>query len=158
MLRAFSATRGYPNPSSALNEPWQRLRRAWAEGGVALIIAPHGAAVGSLRFAVPSKLRSRLRRSVGGEHFERVADAPLELSRLAVAPEHQGRGLGGDAVTWLEALGRRLGATAIHADARSQQPDNRPFYLRRGYRVVGYSERYGIPDIRTHLIKELDAP
>ncbi len=58
-------------------------------------------------------------------------------------------------VAWLEAFASAQGCTEVRAEARSQQPDNRPYYLALGYEIIGYSGRYGIPDIRTHLRKRL---
>jgi hypothetical protein len=40
-------------------------------------------------------------------------------------------------VGWLETLAERLGLERVRISARSQQPDNRPYYERLGYRVTG---------------------
>jgi predicted N-acetyltransferase YhbS len=136
MRAAFTETARYENPSSALRETVADYA-VDIEGGGALVALEDGHPIGSVRFRV------------------READGHLSFSRLAVLPACRGRGTGGAMVTFLEDHARALGLTEIRADARSQQPDNRPFYLERGYRILGYSERYGIPDIRTHLAKGL---
>lgn len=140
MMAAFATTAGYKHPSSALQETLSDLRRAVSDGGAILAFAD-GRPVGSGRF----KTRSA------------TTNAPSFLSyeRLAVLPAVAGRGVGSAMVRWLEAHAAALGLEEIRVAARSQQPDNRPFYLERGYKIVGYSERYGVTDIRTHLTKRL---
>ncbi len=79
----------------------------------------------------------------------------LAYERLAVHPGLRNRRVGSAMVDFLEEHARSVGLSEVRADARSQQPDNRPYYLARGYRIVGYAERYGIPDMRTHMAKTL---
>jgi GNAT superfamily N-acetyltransferase len=74
---------------------------------------------------------------------------------MAVLPGYRGRGIGSALIRWIEERAVRLGAAKIKLSARSQQPDNRPFYLRLGYAITGYSPRYGISDIETHMEKPL---
>ncbi len=136
MRAGFAESAERDNPSSALLETVDDVR-ARIETGGAILAFEHGRPAGSGRFAVD--------REAGYLSYE----------RLAVHPSLRGRGVGSAMVTFLEEHARELGLSEIRADARSQQPDNRPFYLARGYRIIGYAERYGIPDIRTHLSKSL---
>jgi GNAT superfamily N-acetyltransferase len=95
-------------------------------------------------------------RPVGSARF--VVDRTgghLAYERLAVHPALRGRGIGTAMIDWLEAHARSLGLAEVRADARSQMPDNRPFYLARGYEITGYGDRYGIARLRTHLRKRL---
>jgi GNAT superfamily N-acetyltransferase len=129
MRAGFSETAALANASSALNE-------TLGEGGA--ILAFHDARpAGSGRF--------RVNRAAGYLIYE----------RLAVHPLLRGLGIGSAMVAFLENHARALGLSEVRADARSQQPDNRAYYLARGYQILGYAERYGIPDLRTHLGKTL---
>lgn len=141
---AFREYARFPNPSSVLLESLADVRAylevcdgstTMSQGAALLLVERY--VVGAVRFQLHS-----------GPSF-------IAFNRLAVHPEHRGAGLGDVLREWVEARGRDLGLREVRADARSQQPDNRPYYLARGYEIVGYSERYGIPDIRTHLRKTL---
>ena len=134
MLAGFDETRSFPLPSSALEENLDDVRRAIGGGG-AVIAFSGDEAVGCARF--------------------RVAAATLTFSRMTVVPRARGAGIGAALVGYLEAHARRLGLAAVELTARSEQPDNRPFYEELGYRVVGYSERYGLPKLSTHMRKTL---
>lgn len=141
---AFAEYACYPNPSSVLGEQLIDVQ-AFLERAAQTTPATQGAAllftadepVGAVRFSVDA------------------ARSTIAFSRLSVCPSHRGARLGEELMRWVEARGRSLGCNEIRADARSQQPDNRPYYLARGYEIIGYSGRYGIPDIRTHLRKRL---
>lgn len=156
MMRAFEEHAGYEHPSSALRETVEDVRAALSEGG-GLVALLEGVPVGSGRFSVRwrgTPPTDAIARATEGQNVE-GGGGTLTFDRLGVVPEHRGRGIGSAMVDWLEALARRLGLDAVETTARSQQPDNRPWYLQRGYRVTGYSGRYGIPDIRTHMRKDL---
>lgn len=152
--RGFAETRAFANPSSALAEGLEVFQRALASGAIVLTHAD-GAAIGTARVRLDPVLRPRLARAAGGERFERVRGAEVSYARLAVVPERRGEGHGRQTARWIEQLADRLGAETLRVDARSQQPDNRPFYRAMGFAIDGYSGRYGIPDIRTHLSKRL---
>lgn len=139
MRAAFEASGAERHPSSALREREEDVRRAMAEGG-GLVAHLDGEAVGSGRF--------RWRVSDDGSRV-------LSFERLAVLPSHRGRGVGTAMIRWLEEHARQGGAARVEVTVRSQQPDNRPYYQARGYRIVGYSGRYGIVDLRTHMQKDL---
>lgn len=152
--RGFAETRAFTHPSSALREGLANFQRAFRSGGVVLALAD-GSAVGTARVRVEAVLRPRLERAAAGERFERQVDAAVSYARMAVLPERRGEGHGRALAHWIEALADRLGAGVLRVDARSQQPDNRPFYEAMGFTIDGYSGRYGIADIRTHLSKRL---
>lgn len=138
IAEAFRETAETPHPSSALREGLAEVQAAWEVGGLLLgWTVAGGLPVGCVKFALDRRERT------------------ISYSRLAVLPDEQGRGLGGALVGWVEAHGWREGASRVACTARSIYPDNRPFYLRRGYVVVGYTGRYGVPDIRAHLSKPL---
>ncbi|MFW6049942.1 MAG: GNAT family N-acetyltransferase [Myxococcota bacterium] len=141
MADAFEEYRAQPHPSSALGEDVEAVRRAM-EGGGAILAFEGDEPVGSGRFIWKRREDGRL---------------ALAFERLAVPPAHRGRGIGAAMIEWLEAHARDGGADVVEVTVRSQQPDNRPYYLRRGYRITGYSARYGIPDIRTHMEKDCSA-
>lgn len=135
--RAFAEYARFPNPSSVLSESVDALRHALETGG------------GVLAYE-----RSEL---IGGARFRvDVAGASMTLGRLAVVPEARGCGAGGAIVRWLERHALHLGLSAVLSTARSQQPDNRPWYRARGYIVTGYEDVYGVPRLRTFLRKDLE--
>lgn len=134
MRRAFASTAEYAHPSSALREEVADVRGAIAAGGAVLLVSS-SQAIASCRF-----------------HRK---DDGLVIERLAVLPEHAGRGHGRRVVEWLVEYARRLGCTEVRANARSQMPDNRGFWTQLSFEVMGYSGRYGIPDIRTRLRRVL---
>jgi GNAT superfamily N-acetyltransferase len=136
MRAGFAESAEHPNPSSALRETLEDVRARIRKGG-AILAFEHGRLAGSGRFVV-----------------DREAGC-LSYERLAVHPALRGRRIGSAMVSFLEDHARTLGLREVRADARSQQPDNRPFYLAHGYRIIGYAERYGIPDMRTHMAKTL---
>ncbi len=128
---AFAESRRYSFPSSALQERVEDFSAA-------------DALVGAF---VGNRLIGNARLSYG--------EAWIQFSRLAVLPAHRGKGWGRAILTFIESHARARGAREVHATARSQQPDNRPYYLACGYVITGYSEAYGIADLRTHLVKTL---
>ena len=137
MVRAFREYAAFANPSSALRETVDDVRASMVRGGALLAFSgdgPDGRAVGSVRFH---------------------AESELELLRLAVLPELRGSGVGSALVAHVETIARERGYAAVRVYARSQQPDNRPWWLARGYEVDGHSERYGIADLRTHMLKPM---
>ena len=79
----------------------------------------------------------------------------MSFSRLGVVPEARGQGVATAMLDVLDDYARAIGAEAIELTARSQQPDNRPKWIRRGYRVTHYSECYGISDMVTHMQRRL---
>ena len=154
MHRAFAETAAYPEPSSALREDLGRVQRAFAEGSPLLAFAD-AAFVGTGRVVCDPPLRRRLHAAAHGQRFAQVPGAVLTFERMGVVPEHRGAGHGRALTAWIEGLAKRVGAEAVEATARSQMPDNRPFYTALGFAITGYSGRYGIPGIRTHLRKSI---
>lgn len=130
----FGTEVGYPIPSSALRESVTDVARA-LEGAMAL--------VGWLDRDPVAVARLRL------------DGARLVVSRMTVVPRARGQGIGRSLMLEIERLAGELAADKVVLTARSQQPDNRPFYRRLGFAIVGYSERYGISDMVTHLEKQL---
>lgn len=134
MRAAFAGTRAFAHPSSALRESTDDVAEVLARGG-GVIARAEGADVASARFF--------------------PEDDALVIERLGVLPAHRGRGLGAALVGWLVEHARELGCVEVRANARSQMPDNRPFWIGLGFEVVATSGRYGIPDLRTHLRRVL---
>jgi GNAT superfamily N-acetyltransferase len=133
---AFAETSCYAHPSSALAETIEDVEARMRTGGAILALDATGP-VGAALYSVS--------RDPGF----------LSYARLSVHPARRGRGIGSQMIEWLEAHARALGLPEVRVEARSQMPDNRPYYVARGYAITGYSERYGIPFIRTHLVKSL---
>ena len=136
MKAAFAEYATQPHPSSALAESIHDVEAAMAAGGAILVF--HGD------------------RPIASGRFEIDRDERwLSYERLAVLPAEQHRGVGTAMIDWLERWARDQHLQEIRVTARSREPDNRPYYTALGYEITGYSERYGIPDIRTHLHKRL---
>ena len=181
MLAAFAEYRQYAFPSSALSETVGDVACAMARGGAVLVETSDGG-IASVRFDV--RLRgdsaeggeeasavgerrdalSRARaiaeawgatRGAERAHGLHREGGVFSFSRLAVRPERRGEGIGGRLVARLERLAWDLGLDAVEITARSAQPDNRPYYERLGYQVVGYAERYGIDNLVTKMRKGL---
>ncbi|MFN3202666.1 MAG: GNAT family N-acetyltransferase [Bradymonadia bacterium] len=127
MHAAFATTRETPYPSSALKLTLADL----AETQTLVARGEDAQVLGAVTWALRGQA--------------------VSFSRLAVEPSRQGQGIGSAMVEAIEHMARRVGAARVECTARSIYPDNRSFYARRGYVVVGYSGRYGVPDIRTHL-------
>ena len=125
---AFASTSAYAHPSSALNEKLDGLR---ASGDEFLVARSQGRAIAAARL--------------------RMKAPALEFTRLAVLPALQGRGVGEAMLDHIEGLARERAMHEVRCAARSSMPDNRPFYLRRGYEVLGYEHVYGVPNLRTRL-------
>lgn len=65
------------------------------------------------------------------------ADRNLVVHRLAVHPEHQGKGLARKLMDFAESFAKEEGYDAIRLDTFSQNPRNQRFYLNRGYTDLG---------------------
>ena len=61
-------------------------------------------------------------------------DRNLVVHRLAVDPEHQGKGIARKLMDFAESLAKELGYDAIRLDTFSQNPRNQRFYENRGYK------------------------
>jgi len=133
---AFAETSRYGYPSSALSETIEDVEAKMRSGGAILALDATGP-VGAALYSVS--------RDPGF----------LSYARLSVHPSARGRRIGSQMIDWLETHARALGLPEVRVEARSQMPDNRPYYVARGYAITGYSERYGVADIRTHLVKAL---
>ncbi len=149
--RAFQETRAFELPSSALSESVEHVREA-LENGAGLIAISGDSVIGCVRITI-SGTDSDLHHLdlTSGPLPQPQAGVSVSFSRLGVVPEARGQGV---ATAMLDVLGdyaRAIGAEAIELTARSQQPDNRPKWIRRGFRVTHYSECYGISDMVTHM-------
>jgi GNAT superfamily N-acetyltransferase len=132
----FAAYARFDQPSSVLGETVDDVLRAIEQDGAVLAFRA-GEPIGAARF--------RIDRAAG----------VLAFSRMTVLPKERGRSVAKQVVAWLEALALARGLSAVEITVRSQQPDNRPYWQGLGYRIVAYSERYGIADMVTHMRKEL---
>ncbi len=132
---AFTATSRFATPSSALGETLATVRQH-IEGGEVLLLRQRGRPIAACRFSLQPPV--------------------LTFSRLAVLPAEGRRGVGSHFLRSLEARARANGCLIVRCSARSSMPDNRPFYLARGYAVVGYETAHGVPRLKTLLEKKLD--
>ncbi len=156
----FAGTREYENPSSALLETEADVRRA-LQSGFGLIARVGERDVGCARFhiewAAPPTFdpRQAVRAAAAGSALTRSPGGRLFFSRLTVLPEMRGRGIASEMVAFFSSLSLHLGIGELAITVRSQQPDNRPFWRSLGFEVTGYSERYGIADMVTHMRRRL---
>lgn len=134
---AFAESATCPYPSSALRETWDQATAA-IDAGVLFLVVSEGAdehTVGACRF--------------------RIDGPALIFTRLCVLPARQRRGHASELLDAIEAHAASAGCVRVECSARSAFPDNREFYLRRGYEVVGYEDVYGVKDLRTNLVLPL---
>jgi GNAT superfamily N-acetyltransferase len=157
--RGFAETREFADPSSALGESEEDVRRELARGA-ALVAELDGEPVAVVRFFIEPKGggqtvdRALIERARRGETVPSLLEGgQLVLSRLTVVPEARGRGIAQQLLGELERIAAQLGVRRLAITVRSQQPDNRPFWQSLGFRITGYSERYGIADMVTHMEK-----
>lgn len=69
----------------------------------------------------------------------------LGLSRLAVHPDFQARGIGTAMLKWAEAEALRCGVRELRGDVRAAMPDLLAFYKRLGFRPFARRSRRGYP-------------
>src|ERR1051326_5384746 len=67
---------------------------------------------------------------------------PCEIMELAVAPEHQGQGLGKQFVAWLIDEARRRGKTEMLVGTSNSSLDNILFYQKCGFRMYEVRRDY----------------
>ena len=130
---AFAESAAFPYPSSALRETWDDIEAAVATGTFLLI--EKGRAVGACRF--------------------RLHQQALVFARLCVLPARRRKGHASDLLGAIQAHALTAACMRVECSARSAFPDNRPFYQRRGYEVVGYEDVYGVKNLRTNLVLKL---
>ncbi|MDD9267295.1 GNAT family N-acetyltransferase [Paenibacillus sp. GCM10023248] len=68
---------------------------------------------------------------------EEAADQIRCLHRLAVAPDRQGQGVGGNLLRFAEEQARLSGGASIRLDVFSGNPGAAQLYVKAGYRQVG---------------------
>ncbi len=76
---------------------------------------------------------------IGYVVVDRVDDA-VHIEQLSVHPEHQGHGLGRALVDRAAIWGQDHGVSALTLTTFAEVPWNRPWYERRGYRVLAEDE------------------
>ncbi len=103
-------------PSGASRETVETVRAELAAAGAAIAWLGK-AAVGCVRF------------DVSGDH--------LHVRRLAVAPSHQGRGVGRALMRWAEAEAAHRGLVDVTLGVRLALPGNLAFYRHLGYEATG---------------------
>ena len=130
-LVAFAETRETATPSAALSETVDDVRSAMARGGAALAEA-EGLPLGSVRFAAETSARV------------------LRFERLAVLPAARRHGIGSEFLAWLQTHARQLGMDELRTGVRMRDPDQRPFFVKRGFEVVG-TEANGVVSLRRRL-------
>ncbi len=72
-----------------------------------------------------------------------AADRGLYFGRLAVRPDHRGRGIGRQLVAAAEIEARRLGLPRLVAGTRLVLADNRAFFAACGFQEVGVTAHPG---------------
>ncbi|MBK8006128.1 MAG: GNAT family N-acetyltransferase [Gemmatimonadetes bacterium] len=65
------------------------------------------------------------------------------LNRMAVAPHHQGRGLGAECLTEVHRRAAALGAQVVRCDVLAANARLGRFYARHGYRLAGRRSHSG---------------
>lgn len=65
-----------------------------------------------------------------------------DVQTIAVAPEHEGRGLGRAMLTWMGEEARARGAEKILLEVRADNPRAQELYLKNGYQHIHTRPRY----------------
>lgn len=143
---SFAETSGYANPSTALEESLDSVRKEM-RFDFAAIAWLGDEPVASVRFEVERANRP----------FEpgEPPGGTLTFRRMGVVPGSRDKGVGKALVAWLDQFAIQMGLDELVTCVRSQQPDNRPFYQALGFSITGYSGRFGIADLRTHMRRSL---
>ncbi|HXT35866.1 MAG TPA: GNAT family N-acetyltransferase [Chloroflexota bacterium] len=115
---AFAVHEGLDPPSSVFDETEADVRQAMAEGEI-LVAERDGELVGAARVQPLAE-----------------QDA-LYCGRLAVAPSHQGIGIGSALTDAVERLAAQQGYPAVVLGARVQLGQNIRFFTKRGYVLTG---------------------
>jgi GNAT superfamily N-acetyltransferase len=137
MLAAYSEYRDTLVPaSSAFAESTDDVRHAIAAGG-AVIACWDGEPVGCGRFKLaPDR-------------------ACMEVGRLAVLPEHRGRGLATQMLAWFEARAATLRIPTVILGVRLNLPRNIALYERAGYQAYEYEDRPGYGRVSVWMRKHV---
>jgi len=75
-----------------------------------------------------------------------LAGEVADVMTIAVAPGHQGRGLGDELMRELTRRGASAGAAAMMLEVRADNASARRFYERQGFEQVSVRRRYYQPD------------
>lgn len=111
-------------PSGALNETINDVAARF-EAGPILLAHDQGELVGSL-YCAPK-------------------DGGLYLTRMAVKPSRQQQGIGRALLASAEGEARRLGLPKLTLRVRLNLPDNRAYFERAGFAVIGQGQDPGRP-------------
>lgn len=79
----------------------------------------------------------------------------LGLSRLAVHPDYQARGIGTAMLRWAEGEALRCGVRELRGDVRAAMPHLLDFYRRLGYRPFARRSKRGYPGYLIAVKKKL---
>lgn len=92
--------------------------------------------------------------AVGTCRFEYRPDC-LYVGRVAVLPDHRGRGVASEMMRHMEQIARDAGLSAVKVGVRMSLPRNLSLYRRLGYRLVDVQDHPRGPDRVGTLIKDL---
>jgi ribosomal protein S18 acetylase RimI-like enzyme len=91
-----------------------------------------------------------------GVVFYETREDTVHISRLAVLPEHQGKGVAKMLLGEVEARARAAGTTRARLSVRLTMLETRAFYERLGYQLEGYGRHEGYPEpTLAKLVKDL---
>jgi GNAT superfamily N-acetyltransferase len=96
------------------------------------------------KFVATFRLATKKPWAIDPAYFTRV-DRPIYLHAVAVAPTHQGRGIGSRCLEAAEMIARDWPANAIRVDAFDHAAGAGEFYRKHGFREVGCVTYRGVP-------------
>jgi GNAT superfamily N-acetyltransferase len=82
---------------------------------------------------------------VGDVLWAAEGEPGIYVTRLAVRPVFQGRGIGSSCMEWIERHAGSSGARSVRLDAHSKHEALLRFYRRRGYAARGEYEAFATP-------------
>lgn len=135
MLEAFAEYLDVLNPpSGAHQESVEDVARAISTGG-AILALDQDAPVGSARF--------------------RPEPDHLYVGRVAVLPQHRGRGIGAAMMQWMEEKAVELGRERVQVGVRMSLPSNLAFFERLGYQIICVQDHPRGPDRFATMVKSV---
>jgi ribosomal protein S18 acetylase RimI-like enzyme len=88
-----------------------------------------------------------------GRYKLHLDEGYLDFGRLAVLPEHRGRGTAARMIAWFEELAVQQDLPEVRLGVRLSLPKNLDLYTRLGYEVFAYEERPGYGRVSAEMRK-----
>lgn len=112
--------------------------RAELRTSTVLLARNEGSVIGTLRLTLKNPW-------IGRTDFFTPTDRPIFLTSMAVAPKHQGEGIGRQLLLEAQRVAREMGGDAIRLDSYDAAAGAGGFYRKCGFREIWRSDYNGTP-------------